>query len=336
MNPHLLENGSANFPLLYEKVANPMSTADTAKNVAYVIVGALGSAINILTFAILFKNKALFRKSAVLVGIAVANFSVSLHIVSTGAFRMASAKLTHSIEAYDCVLTVLPLLYPLSFVSEGVLVPIAGLECVLAINAPLWFHETWTDKASWRIVGASYALVALVVVVGVGLSFTSPPTTWTCGADSVFGKIYLSVCQAVSASGGAAGATLAILALMTGLRQFRKLPLLSGHAARLRKRLQLAKSLSLIALADFGLVGVPNLLSLLKMAMPDISFPTFIRGSNANYTFCANAAVVFLALMAFNYEFRRAAAKIFCTQNSIPVVNARLAAKENRVQPIAS
>lgn len=288
-------------------VTTSSSSTTFADNVAYIVLGSITACLNLLIFAVLISDKTLLRRSALLAGIALGNLFLGINLFSNGIYRInAISTFETPATIANCVSLVFPLLYQMGFNTEACFLILAGLERFLAIHAHNWFRKAWTSSMAWKLALGACGLVITILVI----TLTAPipdraATTWQCGLSMLYGSNYIKFSSLFSCLAGLTSATFTVVAYILCVRRMRKLPLASGEAGRVRKQLQLTKSMITISCFEVALMAIPNFLSLLGNFR--VPLPSFIRPSNSSYTNAVNSMVAFFAFVAFNSNFRKAA-----------------------------
>lgn len=304
---------NVSFPIV-STIGSMFSYTD---NVSYICFGSLIILLNILVMAVLISDKILLRKSALVAGIAAGNFLLGFHMLSFGTYRFINCARPSTIASFgSCAAMVFPLVYPMAFNTEAIFMFLAGLERLLAIVTPNWFRLKWTARNAWICSLLLYGLSVIMMIGGIAESTSARMlVSWDCSLVSMFGSVYVLFLSGFSASASVAGAAFTLTAFGFGIWRIRKLPLASGDFGRMRKQLQLTKSMASISCCEVAFMALPNIFSLLTNT--GVRLPSFIRASNSTYTNAVNSVVMVVAFMAFHTRFRRAAINLVRAQKLV-------------------
>lgn len=288
-------------------------SVNTSDYYGYMGLGGMVIIVNVTAFAVLLCNRILLRRSALIVGITLGNLLLGMELFVSGLYRTVYTVMPQRQPAFtDCLLTIFPILYAPAYNTSAIFLILGGLERLLATTRANWFRHKWTTKTSWSLMAAAIVFVIATTVAGLvsGTYSRILPLSWNCSIPSVYSAAFLAFLTGFSASGGAFCALFTIVALGAGIKRIRNVSTASNDAIRLRKQLQLTKSMATVSCIDFVLVALPNFISFLTSM--GVTFPSFVRPWNNNYTQAANALVAFFAFLAFNHKFRKVFIKVFC------------------------
>lgn len=304
----------------------------------YIVLGASVILLDFVIFIVLLKDRSLLNQSSSVFGIALGNFIQGLYLLWNGLYHVVYvADLTMPASTEACLGYLFPVLFPLGLNTSASFLCLGGVERFLAVNYPVWFHKHWSNKTGWSVTAAVFGGCLVPALIGTGLALEGVVTiTFQCSARDIFGVHFVLFCSLFTAFGGASGAVLTLIGLIRGLKRLRKTEYASGDAGRLKRQIQLAKSMLMISVSDLGLVAVPSLLSALTLAnLVNIELPSSMKVFNSFYTNCANAMATFLALVMFNRSFRQAAMKLFHCGQKTNVAAVKVAfVKTDKVHPV--
>lgn len=290
---------------------------DAALSVFYYTVlgyiGAIAVFINLFILSVFFSSKHLLNCSSLLVALTIAHvFNGLVH--SINGFWSANYAMVMVRPSY-CVKILWPNLFITTYVSLPLLLSMAGMERLLAVAAPVWYHTKCTHRRQWYLSGV--VLVYAFVVMGLNwfLAWINSDhlISASCVPPLVVGIRYMVYGVHIPAVLGGVCATICTaIAVRIGRKRMLKMPASSqGELGRVKKHVRLAKCLLMISSIDVICVVIPNI-TLILYNLGFIAFPLRFT-IFAVMVYCSDSIWNIIALITFNNDFRHASKRLlFC------------------------
>lgn len=124
---------------------------------------------NALMLVVFFHNRQLLRQSALIFGFVISNIIVVVACVCAITYqflqyaRNEPSNLKSIIDS--CLCMFMPQLLWLAFTTKAFFLLSFGIDRLTAVAVPMWYHNHWTIRNSWRAVG----LIYLCAFISVGI-----------------------------------------------------------------------------------------------------------------------------------------------------------------------
>lgn len=280
-------------------------------NVIYTYMGFGSAAVisNLLVLIVLFSNFPLLKKSAFLVGLAIADIIDGSGLLSNGAVRFVrtlNGTSSLSVHPSYCMMIIVTPLLLLGNQIPGAMFLLVGIERLLAVACYQWYYAKWSNRLAWMLTLIAYAFSLLSVSVAFILAFMRKSTekiSVFCSLQLVVGNPYTYYNYIFSILGG----IIAVSSTMLGLIIFKKRKKLAFSTTNVsvnmkrhvKNQWNLSKILLCLSFIDLSLVVVPNSLFV------SLTNPT-IRGW-ALQLICLRSVFNIFIYLIINSEFRAAA-----------------------------
>lgn len=293
---------------------------------SYTTVGTSAILTNCLVLLILSTNKNLFINSAFVIGLAFGDVLDGVGLLGNGVRRLYMAVNgipNGNIHPFQCMHLFTPV-FLLGNQIPGTMFALIGLERYLAVGHFHWYYAKWTPKKAWQCFLVAYVICAVSLTGAFILVYNQPAEATVsslCTTQTVMGPRYMFYNYGITVVGGFIAVVTTLIAMVIFTKQKNRI-IRHGNNENSIKMLPYVKrqwrhtrSMFCIALLDFGLVVVPNLLITLSNVF-GISISASL-GSSSLMTVCARSCFNLFIYLICNHEFRKAAFKIICLRKYV-------------------
>lgn len=278
-------------------------------NIICITFGGPAILTNVTIFLVLFSNKKLLAKSAMIAGLAGGNLFLGICAFGSGVYRMLlllENKLDLPASTWFCMASMLPTCFLLGYSLPAAMQFLIGLERLLAVGAFNWYRVNWSSKKSWRSVLFVYCVCICFWVIPVWVEDFSSYRLGTkeCSSGMVINQNLIKYLIRFIIAAGTFGVACVLVAILIGRWRFKNASSMEQtNVSHLKRQIRLSRLMFFVVMFDFWFVVFPNILSDLKQTFAIPSFFTYI--STAIY--CCNAMTNVFINLAMNIEFRKAA-----------------------------
>lgn len=306
-------------------------------------IGVVGAILNILALICICSNKKFLKKSAFLTGLIVGNIFNSGYSISNGTHRLLNALdplRNPNYTAWDCMMApFIPTWALLGGEAPSLIILLFGFERLSALATPAWHFQKWKPKWSWMAVGVVYVYAFVTVVIAwFVVAFAKPSDSGAvsrdCFVHSVIGQAFSCYYYGLQIFCGVAAVVATLSALAAGWCRL-KMSQTDSTKSRLHKQIRITRHMLALAVVDFFLVAVSNLVLYLTMLTKFTGLPSGASNHGA-VAYCCNATVCVLAYLAVNKNFRDCFLKCYKLEKGVNSLTNRVSKKKaNIVTPIS-
>lgn len=255
------------------------------------------------------RNIHLFKKSAFNIGLAVGDIILGLGTITAGIIRMSllwtntkdvPVHPSYCLETYTTLLmigTQLP----------ATMIFLISTERILAVVCFDWYYKKWSSRKAWLVVtlGFAYCTVSIATSWFVVYNFPANITTpLLCTTSVVVGPVYATYHFYIAVFAGVWAIIATVFSLLTFINKRKKFQANANDNLKrfIQKQWQMTLSTTCIALFDFMLVVIPNILLSMTAYMPSL----LLLGNYATCMLCLRSASNLFIYVLFNRDFRSA------------------------------
>lgn len=285
---------------------------DLTNHYTYIGCGLSAVVANIVVVVVIFRSKLLLRKSAFAVGLSFGDIINGLALLITGFKRIQFVKqgiysaLVHPIECLKGFTT----LWLIGTQIPVVMMLVIGMERVMAVAFFTWYYKRWSNKIAWILTCVVYVYVCgsigTIWMIISNLPENSTATR-TCGTPTVIGYGYSMYNYGLAIVCGCIAITTTIVSLVITLKEKRRLQIVQQNNINMQrffnKQWPITTSMACIAIFDFFMVVIPNVLLLM---INFVQFPPEIKsiGAWSADLICSRSALSLIIYIIFNRDFR--------------------------------
>lgn len=290
---------------------NNTTTTDLTSYYQYVCFGSAAVLANLFVIIVFCQNKLLFKRSAFILGLAFGDVLNGVALCVSGIVRIlyiCQGKSKLMVHPFTCIKSFTQLFLSGNQITALMFVAI-GAERFLAIKYFEWYHNKWSHSKAWSCTAVVYGYCTISLAAAWFMVYWQPSISLvsiTCGTPTVVGKAYSIYNYSLAIIGGTLASVLTIAATVTF--SMRKKHLLeqnsnNGHGF-VHRQWRLTKVMTCVAVMDFCLVAVPNILLLLTGG-----FKIQLGGNVGGWSLqviCFRSVVNLFIYLCSSGDFRRA------------------------------
>lgn len=275
----------------------------------YIVIGTGAVLLNSFLLFVCLRRMHYLKKSAFIFGLAIGDLLDCIALLGNGWVRLyrfyndlpdVKVHPSYCLQIYG-----FSAVFLMGNQIPGVMLFLIGVERLLAVQYFNWYFVKWNNKMAWKFTGAAYIFCALslgAAYVSVNLQPPEARVSIMCITPTVMGKNYITYNYIVSVIGGVLATVTTIVAMISFTVRRRKLNSVSSSVrSHVKKQWSSSQMMLIVALLDFLLVVVPNVLLILSNSYGLLSIANI-----ASYSLQIGCARSFINVLFYliNREFR--------------------------------